>query len=87
MGHRIELGEIETAALAVEGIRQACCLYDSARSRIVLFYAGSQNDDELKEALSAYVPHYMIPNRFVKMDAIPLNMNGKMDRVFLKTQF
>lgn len=87
MGHRIELGEIETAALAVEGIRQACCLYDSARSRIVLFYAGSQNDDELKEALSAYVPHYMIPNRFVKMDTIPLNMNGKMDRVFLKTQF
>ena len=87
MGHRIELGEIETAALAVEGIRQACCLYDSARSRIVLFYAGSQNDDELKEALSAYVPHYMIPNRFVKMDAVPLNMNGKMDRVFLKTQF
>lgn len=86
MGHRIELGEIETAALAVDGVKQACCLYDTERSRIVLFYAGSQNDDELKEALSVYVPHYMIPNRFVKMDEIPLNMNGKLDRVWLKSQ-
>ena len=86
MGHRIELGEIETAALAIDGIKQACCLYDTVRSRIVLFYAGSQNDDELKEALSVYVPHYMIPNRFVKMDQIPLNMNGKLDRVWLKSQ-
>lgn len=86
MGHRIELGEIETAALAVDGVKQACCLYDTERSRIVLFYAGSQNDDELKEALSVYVPHYMIPNRFVKMDEIPLNINGKLDRVWLKSQ-
>lgn len=86
MGHRIELGEIETAALAVDGVKQACCLYDTERSRIVLFYAGSQNDNELKEALSVYVPHYMIPNRFVKMDEIPLNMNGKLDRVWLKSQ-
>lgn len=86
MGHRIELGEIETAALAVEGIKQACCLYDTARSRIVLFYAGAKNDEELKELLPAYIPHYMIPNRFVKMDEIPLNMNGKLDRVWLKSQ-
>ena len=86
MGHRIELGEIETAALAVEGIKQACCLYDTARSRIVLFYAGAKSDEELKELLPAYIPHYMIPNRFVKMDEIPLNMNGKLDRVWLKSQ-
>lgn len=86
MGHRIELGEIETAALAIDGIKQTCCLYDTVHSRIVLFYAGSQNDDELKEALPAYIPHYMIPNRFIKMDQIPLNMNGKLDRVWLKSQ-
>lgn len=86
MGHRIELGEIETAALAVEGVKQACCLYDAARSRIVLFYAGSKNDEELKELLPAYISHYMLPNRFVKMDEIPLNMNGKLDRVWLKSQ-
>ena len=86
MGHRIELGEIETAALAVEGIKQSCCLYDNARSRIVLFYAGAKSDEELKELLPAYIPHYMIPNRFVKMDEIPLNMNGKLDRVWLKSQ-
>lgn len=86
MGHRIELGEIETAALAVERVKQACCLYDVARSKIVLFYAGSLNDEELKEVILAHVPHYMIPNRFIKMEEIPLNMNGKMARVFLKTQ-
>ena len=62
------------------------CLYDTARSRIVLFYAGAKSDEELKELLPAYIPHYMIPNRFVKMDEIPLNMNGKLDRVWLKSQ-
>ena len=48
MGYRIELGEIETAAMGVPDVRNACVIYDSAKSQIVLFY---QADAELGTAV------------------------------------
>jgi len=84
MGHRIELGEIETAVLSLAGIDEACCLYDSKRSRIVLFYSGSISDDDLAEKVKAMLPSYMLPGRRVKMEVLPRNLNGKIDRAKLK---
>ena len=34
----------------------------------------------LKEYIKKYLPEYMIPNHFVKLDQIPLLSNGKADR-------
>ena len=88
MGHRIELGEIETAASAVSGIEKCCCLYDSRRSRIVLFVqpqAGAQVDRPLvRDALREKLPEYMIPHRVRVMERLPLNTNGKIDRPALQ---
>ncbi len=84
MGHRIELGEIETAVSSLNGIQQNCCLYDMQRGRIVLFYAGDVEEQEITAQLKLLIPEYMLPNKKVKMDALPLNMNGKIDRVKLK---
>lgn len=84
MGHRIELGEIETAASSLDGIQQNCCLYDVNKGRIVLFYAGDLEEQEITAQLKILIPEYMLPNKKVKMDALPLNMNGKIDRVKLK---
>ena len=88
MGHRIELGEIETAAMAVDGIEKACCLYNEKRLRITLFceltdsveMTGKDIQDKLKEKLS----DYMIPKTVVIMDKLPLNANGKIHRQQLK---
>ena len=33
------------------------------------------------------VPKYMLPNIYEKLDALPMNANGKIDRVKLKEQF
>ena len=84
LGHRIELGEIETAISAVEGVEQNCCLYDTEKSKIVMFYTGSIEPQEVIDAIKNAVPDYMIPNKKVKLDKMPINLNGKIDRVELK---
>jgi amino acid adenylation domain-containing protein len=85
MGYRIELGEIETAASALSGIDSCCCLYNKEKLSIILFYQGEDIPslmlaNELKKSL----PQYMVPHKYIKMDTLPLNANGKIDRVKLR---
>lgn len=87
MGHRIELGEIETAVGAVEGVRRVCCLYDVPRGKIVCIYEGELGDAEIIDAIKKAVPKYMIPNVYHAVREMPVNMNGKIDRVKLKEEF
>ncbi|SFT32960.1 amino acid adenylation domain-containing protein [Lachnospiraceae bacterium XBD2001] len=84
MGHRIELGEIETAVSSIEDIQLCCCLYDEKRQKIVLFYTGEIEGKEIGERLKDLVPEYMIPNRYKPLEEMPINLNGKIDRVALK---
>jgi len=85
MGHRIELGEIETAVSSLPGMRNVCCVYDSDKQKIVLFYESDSIDTEyLAENLKSRLVRYMIPNRFIKVDEMPLLKSGKVDRVALK---
>ncbi|MBO4337343.1 MAG: amino acid adenylation domain-containing protein, partial [Lachnospiraceae bacterium] len=80
MGQRIELGEIETAAMAADGVTRACCIYNTAKKRIELFYTGETEKKELSDALKQKLPQFMIPGRTVKLDEMPMNKNGKIDR-------
>ena len=84
MGNRIELGEIETAVSSIEGVERNCCLYDTKRSKIVLFFVGSAAKEDIREKLKAMLPEYMIPNKINKLDSMPMNLNGKVDRTKLK---
>lgn len=83
-GRRVELGEIETAAAAQEGIQISCCLFDEARQQIVLVYVGKASQEYISEELSKLIPEYMIPGRFISLDVMPMNLNGKIDRVKLR---
>ena len=87
MGYRIELGEIETALHSVDGIAAAACLFDRNRDRIVCIYEGEPDAAALARAMRRLVPKYMLPNIYEKLDALPMNANGKIDRVKLKEQF
>ena len=85
MGHRIEIGEIETAVLSLPGMENGCIINDEASNRIVLFYQSeSLTNAEILSSLRQLLPKYMIPNHLEKLPKMPLNANGKIDRVLLK---
>ena len=84
MGHRIELGEIEAAAATDEGVRRACCLYDDAQRKIVLFYTGEQTATGLLKTVKGLLPRYMIPAVIQRLETMPLTANGKLDRQSLR---
>lgn len=85
MGHRIELGEIEMAVSSLPGIKNACCLFNQEKQKIVLFYESeSLDNDTLNLELKNRLVRYMIPNVLKKMDALPLLKSGKVDRQELK---
>jgi len=87
MGHRIELGEIETAANMLDGVRQACCLFDDKKKKIVMAAAGELTPAEVIAGLKEKLPRYMIPSSVIQVEALPLTPNGKIDRVTLKNQY
>lgn len=86
-GYRIELGEIETALSSVSGIERCCCLFDQAQDKILCIYQGSVERKQIILEIGNLIPKYMWPNVFVKLDALPLNLNGKIDRTALKEAY
>lgn len=87
LGHRIELGEIETAVSSLDEISMCCCLYDNKRSQIVLFLEQEMSRVEINMRLRKLIPDYMLPGKVICVDKLPLNANGKIDRVVLRQEF
>ncbi|MGI9002308.1 MAG: amino acid adenylation domain-containing protein [Pseudonocardia sp.] len=94
-GYRIELGEIETVLETVEGLRECavvgvdtggfegtaiCCAYASVDGKQL-------EAPELRSALAEQLPTYMLPSRWIELDALPKNVNGKIDRPALRERF
>lgn len=87
LGYRIELGEIEAAVQSIELVDIACVLYDETEDKIVLYYESSSEECDRRyivKALKARIPKYMYPTVFFKLDEMPHNINGKIDRKKLK---
>ncbi|MFJ4870009.1 amino acid adenylation domain-containing protein [Streptomyces sp. NPDC088757] len=92
-GYRVELGEIEAALLRRPGVRTALVTAPAhARTgqRQIAAYLvpepGAEPDPaELRAALAALLPGYMVPSRFLTLDALPLTANGKIDHKALPT--
>ncbi|RIE04970.1 hypothetical protein D3H35_03265 [Cohnella faecalis] len=83
-GYRIETQEIEARLLDIEAIREAAVLLVTQNESTYLcaYYSADRqlSYNELRANLSEVLPVYMIPTSFMKMDAIPLTPNGKIDR-------
>ena len=83
-GYRIELGEIETATNSVEQVKGCVCVYDKELDCLAVIYEGRQDlIDEIRHRLGETLPAYMMPNDIIRIDSLPLNANGKIDRVKL----
>jgi len=89
-GVRIELGEIETLAAGIEGIKQAVAHVadlNGDEKTLVLYYTAYVDAPEpvmmsatITKHLAQYLPDYMRPSLIQRLEAFPLNPNGKVDR-------
>ncbi|AZE90089.1 non-ribosomal peptide synthetase [Pseudomonas orientalis] len=79
-GVRIELGEIEAALATHPSIKTAVVEYREGQL-LAWFIAHQPVDIEaLRGHLQASLPDYMLPAAYVRLEALPLTANGKLDR-------
>ena len=94
-GYRIELGEIESAIQTAPGVQEAAVVaLDSGETQGALIccaYVPAPGCDAsaaaMKKHASRLLPHYMIPARWMVLDCMPHNANGKTDRVLIQQLF
>ncbi|GFN33005.1 hypothetical protein PCURB6_32650 [Paenibacillus curdlanolyticus] len=83
-GHRIELGEIERVLADHPSVREAIVIdrtSDDGRKYLCAYIVQSSTQSEdWSDYLSQRLPAYMVPAHIVKLEHIPLNVNGKVDR-------
>ncbi|MFN7945817.1 MAG: amino acid adenylation domain-containing protein [Blastocatellia bacterium] len=85
-GFRIEPGEIEAALRTHREVKDAVVMVraDAAgHKRLVAYVVPMQANpavNDLREHLQQTLPDYMVPAIYVFLDALPLNVSGKVDR-------
>jgi mycobactin peptide synthetase MbtF len=90
-GHRVEPGEIAVALESHPGVRHATVLVHERQGvpRLTAYVAVSDPSDrkpsvtELRRMLVSRLPRYMVPQRIVIVDDVPLTPNGKLDEAAL----
>lgn len=87
LGYRIELGEIEHVLINKLRLVEYCCaVYNYSKKKIVLYYEKDFDISaaDFRNAVKAEFPAYMIPSEYIRMELLPRNANGKIDRLLLK---
>ena len=89
LGYRIELDEIEHIVInTLKIVKNGCVVYNKNKKEITMFY---ENEIEITPAefrnkIGTMLPKYMIPTVYYRVDLLPRNANGKIDRLALKTK-
>ncbi|MCI9174037.1 MAG: amino acid adenylation domain-containing protein [Lachnospiraceae bacterium] len=84
-GQRVETGEIELRMAAVPGIRNAAVKAfadENGQNYLCGYYVGedSVTSRQIREQLKTQLPAYMIPRFLKRLEELPKNVNGKLDR-------
>lgn len=90
-GMRIELGEIEMALRGLPGIDECAAAVRTAAGEnatdgcVVAYLVGASlpQTDAIDARLRTLLPAYMLPARYLTLEALPLSANGKVDRARL----
>lgn len=88
-GKRIETEGIEQVLSKYDEIRNCVVIPDENLQFLIAYYVSSKTYEtkELQKAILKYLPSYMVPKYFVKMDELLLTVNGKVNRKLLPKQF
>ena len=83
-GIRVELNEIENAIQSIEGVEESVALLhtnkDNQASLVCYYTSETLSPDDLKAALTERIERAVVPHWILKLDELPLNINGKVDR-------
>ena len=90
-GQTVETAEVERAILGLPGIREAVVVtrdLAGGEPGLVAYFTRMEGAPPasiriMREALGASLPALMIPARYVEVDHLPVNANGKIDRAAL----
>jgi thioesterase domain-containing protein len=89
-GQWVELADVDAAVGALPGIREVAVVAvgtDDSNTRLIAYYvtANSARPETslLRRQLAQRLPAHMVPSRFVQLEQLPLNANGKIDRAAL----
>lgn len=86
-GNRIEPSEVETMFNRITGTKTCLVRAWEIKGKISLFlyYESNQKIDieDVRQKLMNRLPDYMIPARYIRMDSLPVNVNGKLSRALL----
>lgn len=86
-GYRIELGEIEEKINMLPEIKESVVTMEefSTSKQLCAFVVKDAeiSPKKIRKHLSNYIPEYMIPIEFIEISKIPININGKIDRIKL----
>jgi amino acid adenylation domain-containing protein/non-ribosomal peptide synthase protein (TIGR01720 family) len=78
-GFRIEPGEVESAVRELDGVVDVAVTVADSGDHLVAHVVGRVPGDFV-ESLSAKLPAHLVPGRVLPVDALPLTVNGKLDR-------
>lgn len=78
-GFRIELGEVESALRDLDGVVDVAVTVAGSGDHLVAHVVG-RVPGELSALLAEKLPVHMVPGRVLTVDALPLTVNGKLDR-------
>ncbi|MFI5887791.1 amino acid adenylation domain-containing protein, partial [Streptomyces sp. NPDC051554] len=84
-GFRVELGEVEAALTAHPEVKTAIAVVRDERliGYVLPVAGGNPQADAVREFAAGRLPDYMVPSAIVLLDALPLTVNGKIDRAAL----
>lgn len=83
MGYRMELGEVEAALAAIPGWQEGCVLFDREKGELWCFYTGALTEKQLQKELKTRLARYMLPDRYLHLDALPHTASMKLNRAAL----
>ena len=82
-GHRIEPAEIAAQLNKLDAVETSAVVLRDGELVAYVVPAGAITASDLRTALAAVLPGYMVPSRLAKLPALPLNASGKLDAAAL----